>query len=120
MNTVDTTVNTTVNVTRPTIYLLAALTAEATVDTADGYAVLELTAEPFPAEAGYTLTVTAEAWSGAADDDGEGAPVQGLPGLAALLGCEAREEAVAAHLDGLLADVMHARWERHRDPVARA
>ena len=106
-------------VTRPTVSIHSPTTAETVIDTPDGFATVCLTAEPIPGSAAYTLAVTAETWS---EDEGRGRgfPVPDLRGLAFLLGCVPTEAAVAARLDELIGDVLHARWERQRDASDRA
>ena len=51
-----------------------------------------------------TVHVAAEVWRDGMDDDGDGEPVTDAAGLAALLGCEATEIAVARHLNDVVMD----------------
>jgi hypothetical protein len=51
-----------------------------------------------------TVHVAAEVWRDGMDDDGDGEPVATVEGLAALLGCEATEVAVARHLNDVVMD----------------
>jgi hypothetical protein len=51
-----------------------------------------------------TVHVAAEVWRDGVDDDGDGEPVTDAAGLAALLGCEATEIAVARHLNEVVTD----------------